>query len=424
MSISNNESNSIPFLDLVTPHVELEQELTEVFRKALRTAGFIGGPMVEEFEKAFATFCETSHSVAVSSGTDALRFALMASGVKPGDVVVTVPHTFIATTEAISQAAALPEFVDIDERTYNMDPAKLAEYLEEQCTVDDAGRLLSRRSGRPVTAVVPVHLYGQMADMDAILELADRYRLVVIEDACQAHGAEYFSKKNNRWMKAGSMGRAAAFSFYPGKNLGACGEAGAATTNDAAIAKTMKMLRDHGQATKYYHDLEGYNGRLDAIQAGLLHVKLAHLPKWNTQRRERAAEYKCLLESAETAVVAPYEPSWSRAVYHLYVVRSADREGLMEHLKKAGIGTGIHYPIPLHLQKAYKAMGYSVGDFPVTEKAAAEIVSLPMFPQLIEEQQSRVVHEILNFTSAAAQKDVETEPVSLTAESRRTRVYR
>ena len=398
MSVSNTP-NSIPFLDLVTPHVELEQQLTEVFRRALRTAGFIGGPMVEEFEKVFATFCDASHSVAVSSGTDALRFALMASGVKPGDVVVTVPHTFIATTEAISQAGALPEFVDIDERTYNLDPAKLAEYLETQCTVDDAGRLMSRRSGRPVTAVVPVHLYGQMADMDPILELAERYRLVVIEDACQAHGAEYFSKKQNRWMKAGSMGRAAAFSFYPGKNLGACGEAGAATTNDAAIAKTMKMLRDHGQATKYYHDVEGYNGRLDAIQAGLLHVKLAHLPKWNAQRRDRAAEYKRLLETADTTLVLPYEPSWSRAVYHLYVVRTADREGLMDHLKKAGIGTGIHYPIPLHLQKAYTSMNYRHGDFPVTEKAAAEIVSLPMFPHLGRAQQEYVVEVIANYLS-------------------------
>jgi dTDP-4-amino-4,6-dideoxygalactose transaminase len=399
VSISTNTHNSIPFLDLVTPHVELEQELTDVFRKAIRSAGFIGGPMVEEFEKAFATFCDVSHSVAVSSGTDALRFALMAAGVKPGDVVVTVAHTFIATTEAISQAGALPEFVDIDEQTYNMDPAKLAEYLETQCTVDGAGRLISRRSGRPVTAVVPVHLYGQMVDMDAILELAGRYRLVVVEDACQAHGAEYFSKKHNRWMKAGSMGRAAAFSFYPGKNLGACGEAGAATTNDAGIAKTMKMLRDHGQATKYYHDLEGYNGRLDAIQAGLLHVKLNYLPKWNTQRRERAAEYKRLLESADTALIPPYEPSWSRAVYHLYVVRTADREGLMDHLKKAGIGTGIHYPIPLHLQKAYASMNYSVGDFPITEKAATEIVSLPMFPQLTGEQQSVIVAEIRHFAS-------------------------
>jgi dTDP-4-amino-4,6-dideoxygalactose transaminase len=397
VSVSHSTSNSIPFLDLVTPHVELEQELTEVFRKTLRTAGFIGGPMVEDFEKAFAAFCETKHSVAVSSGTDALRFALMASGVKPGDVVITVPHTFIATTEAISQAGALPEFVDIDERTYNMDPEKLGEYLEKQCTVDDAGRLISRRSGRPVTAVVPVHLYGQMADMDAIVELADRYRLLVIEDACQAHGAEYFSQKHNRWMKAGSMGWAAAFSFYPGKNLGACGEAGAATTNDPDIAKHMKMLRDHGQATKYYHDIEGYNGRLDALQAGLLHVKLAHLAKWNAHRRERAAEYKRLLDTTDEALVLPYEPSWSRAVYHLYVVRTADREGLMDHLKKAGIGTGIHYPIPLHLQKAYGEMNYHKGDFPVAERAAAEIVSLPMFPQLTANQQGRVVEEILNF---------------------------
>jgi dTDP-4-amino-4,6-dideoxygalactose transaminase len=417
VSISNSGPNAIPFLDLVTPHVELEQELTEVFRKALRTAGFIGGPMVEDFEKAFATFCETNHSVAVSSGTDALRFALMASGVKSGDVVVTVPHTFIATTEAISQSGALPEFVDIDERTYNMDPAKLGEYLEQQCTVDDAGRLISRRSGRPVTAVVPVHLYGQMADMDAIVELAERYRLAVIEDACQAHGAEYFSKKHNRWMKAGSVGRAAAFSFYPGKNLGACGEAGAATTNDAGIAKTMKMLRDHGQATKYYHDVEGYNGRLDAVQAGLLHVKLRHLPRWTAQRRERATEYNRLLESAGTAVVAPYEPSWSRAVYHLYVVRSVDREHLMDHLKKAGIGTGIHYPIPLHLQKAYASMNYRQGDFPVTERAAAEIVSLPMFPQLTTGQQTQVVEEIAVF--AGARNQVESEAVSLTTASRR-----
>ena len=415
----SHSANSIPFLDLVSPHVELEQELTEVFQKALRTAGFIGGPMVEDFEKAFAAFCEADHSVAISSGTDALRFALMACGVKSGDVVITVPHTFIATTEAISQAGALPEFVDIDEQTYNMDPAKLAEYLEKQCTVNDAGSLISRRSGRPVSAVVPVHLYGQMADMDPILELAERYRLVVIEDACQAHGAEYFSRARTRWMKAGSMGRAAAFSFYPGKNLGACGEAGAATTGDAAIAKTMRMLRDHGQATKYYHDVEGYNGRLDSIQAGLLHVKLNHVAKWNAQRRERAAEYNRLLKSIDGAVACPYEGLRSRAVYHLYVVRTADREGLMDHLKKAGIGTGIHYPIPLHLQKAYAAMNYRKGDFPITEKAAAEIVSLPMFPQLAAAQQARVVEEIVHFISMSGRKHVETEAVSLTAATRR-----
>ena len=396
--------SGIPFLDLVTPHLELEQELTAVFQKALHTAGFIGGPMLEEFEKAFAEFCDVKCAVGVNSGTDALRFALTACGVKPGDVVVTVSHTFIATTEAISQAGALPEFVDIDEQTYNMDPEKLREYLEQHCKKDDSGRLISLRSNRPVTAVIPVHLYGQMADMDPILSLAARFNLIVIEDACQAHGAEYFSRKQNRWLKAGSIGRAAAFSFYPGKNLGACGEAGAATTQDAAIAAKIKMLRDHGQAKKYYHDLEGYNGRLDSIQAGLLQVKLRYLSKWNTQRRERAAEYGRLLSAADAGVSLPYEPSWSKAIYHLYVVRTDDREGLMTHLKNAGIGTGIHYPIPLHLQKAYASLQYRTGDFPVTEKIAAEIVSLPMFPQLTHEQQGRVAEEILSFTSQSLRK--------------------
>ncbi|HXY07811.1 MAG TPA: DegT/DnrJ/EryC1/StrS family aminotransferase [Terriglobales bacterium] len=404
MSVLNNPPNSIPFLDLVTPHVELEQELTEVFRKALRTAGFIGGPMVEEFEKAFAEFCHTEHAVAVSSGTDALRFALMACGVRQGDVVVTVPHTFIATTEAISQAGALPEFVDIDEQTYNMDPAKLRTYLENQCAKNSSGRLISKRSGRPVTAVVPVHLYGQTVDMDPILELTTRHGLVLVEDACQAHGAEYFSRKHNRWMRAGSMGRAAAFSFYPGKNLGACGEAGAATTSDAEIAKTMKMLRDHGQSTKYYHDIEGYNGRLDAIQAGLLHAKLPHLAKWNLARRERAAEYRRLLMDADCGVNPPHEPSWSKAVYHLYVIRTNDREGMMNHLKKAGIGTGIHYPIPLHQQKAYAPRHHSLGDFPVAEKIAAEILSLPMFPQLTSEQQRRVVESLVDFARTSSKR--------------------
>ena len=390
---------SIPFLDLVTPHVELEQELTKVFQQVIRSAGFIGGPMVENFEKAFASFCETQHSVAVNSGTDALRFAFMAAGVQPGDVVVTVPHTFIATTEAISQAGATPEFVDVDERTYNMDPEKLREYLEEKCVRETSGRLVSKRSGRPVTAVVPVHLYGQMADMDAICELAKRFHLIVIEDACQAHGAKYFSRKQNRWMTAGSIGRAAAFSFYPGKNLGACGEAGAVTTNDPSLAAQIKMIRDHGQAKKYYHDVEGYNGRLDAVQAGLLHVKLQHLAKWNEQRRERAAEYNKQFVEAGNPVQTPYEPSWSRAVYHLYVVRTDDREGLMAALKEAGIGTGIHYPIPLHQQKAYASLNYKTGDFPITERLASEIVSLPMFPNLTREQQKSVVHEVRRFAA-------------------------
>lgn len=410
-----HNSESIPFLDLVTPHVELEQELTAVFRRALFTAGFIGGPMVEEFEASFAEFCGAKHSVAVSSGTDALRFALMASGVKPGDVVLTVPHTFIATTEAISQTGAAPEFIDIDERTYNLSPAKLEHYLKEQCVRDANGRLISRRSNCPVTAIVPVHLYGQMADMDAILKLADEYNLIVIEDACQAHGAEYFSKKHNRWMKAGSMGRAAAFSFYPGKNLGACGEAGAATTNDAALAAHMRMIRDHGQAKKYFHDIEGYNGRLDSIQAGLLNVKLKHLANWTTLRRERAVEYSSLLAD-NAAVVCPFEPSWSRAVYHLYVIRVGDRDGLMAHLKEANIGTGIHYPVPLHLQKAYAHMNFTREDFPVASRVADEIVSLPMFPQLKPEQQARVAEEILSFTSRLAAAPAEGE-IALAAET-------
>jgi dTDP-4-amino-4,6-dideoxygalactose transaminase len=392
MSVNKN----IPFLDLVTPHVELEQELTAVLHRALHSAAFIGGPMVEEFERSFAAFCETKYAVAISSGTDALRFALMACGVGAGDVVLTVPHTFIATTEAISQAGALPEFVDIDGQTYNMSVEKLREYLEKQCSRDKSGRLISRRSQGPVTAIVPVHLYGQMCDMDAILELADEYGLTVIEDACQAHGAEYFSKRANRWMKAGSMGRAAAFSFYPGKNLGACGEAGAATTNDAEVAAKMSMLRDHGQAKKYYHDVEGYNGRLDAIQCGMLQVKLAHLARWNQQRRQHAAEYNRLL-AGNDAIVLPHEPSWSRGVYHLYVIRTADRDGLMEHLKLEGIGTGIHYPVPLHVQKAYRWMNYRREDFPVVSRIAEETVSLPMFPQLTAEQRARVAEEALRY---------------------------
>jgi dTDP-4-amino-4,6-dideoxygalactose transaminase len=374
----------------------------------------VGGAVVEEFEGAFADFSNVAHSIAVSSGTDALRFAIMACGVKPGDVVLTVPNTFIATTEAISQARAIPEFVDIDEHTYNMSPTMLQRFLETQCVRDEKGRLMSLRNGRPVTAVVPVHLYGQMADMDAILDLADQYGLTVIEDACQAHGAEYFSQKLNRWMKAGSMGRAAAFSFYPGKNLGACGEGGAVTTNDPRLATMVRMLRDHGQVKKYYHDMEGYNGRLDAIQAGILHAKLPHLERWNLQRREHAAEYSRLL-SAKTTVCPPFEPSWSKAVYHLYVVRTSNREGLMSHLKEAGIGTGIHYPIPLHLQKAYTSFNYNVGDFPVAEAVSSEMVSLPMFPQLTSLQQAKVSVAIESFLGQARLEPTKTEGTPATS---------
>ena len=364
-------SDNVPFLDLVAPHLELEHELVSVFRKGLQTAAFVGGPVVENFEKDFAAFCDTTRALAVSSGTDALRFAIMACGIEAGDVVLTVPNTFIATGEAISQARAIPEFIDVDEQTYNMSV---------------------------------LHLYGQMADMDAILELAAKYGLTVIEDACQAHGAEYFSTKHNRWMKAGCMGRAAAFSFYPGKNLGACGEGGAVTTDDTDVAAKVRMLRDHGQVKKYFHELEGYNGRLDAIQAGILLAKLPHLAEWNQRRRARAEEYNRLLECND-AVILPHEPSWSRAVYHLYVVRTGNRGGLTGFLRNKGIGTGIHYPIPLHLQKPYAFLNYTREDLPVASHLAAEIVSLPMFPQLTTQQQAKVAKEIMAFTSGEPREE-------------------
>ncbi|MGA2595335.1 MAG: DegT/DnrJ/EryC1/StrS family aminotransferase [Bryobacteraceae bacterium] len=392
-------TTAIPFLDLVTVHEELREELVSVFGAALETGAFVGGPMVEEFERDFAKYCGTQHCVGVGSGTDALRFALVAAGIEQGDIVITVPNTFIATTETISQAGARPAFVDVDARTYNMDPEKLRQYLESECTIDDRGRPIDRATGSRVTAVVPVHLYGQMCDMDAILEVAELFNLAVIEDACQAHGAEYFSAKENRWRTAGSMGRAAAFSFYPGKNLGACGEAGAITTNDGDLARRARMLRDHGQARKYYHDTEGYNGRLDAIQAGILRVKLRHLTKWNAGRRRAAARYRDLFAEAQASEFPPFEPDWAKSIYHLFVIRVPYRDVLIRQLADANIGTGIHYPVPLHLQKAYECLGHEAGDYPVAESLAPEILSLPMFPQLEYAQQVRVVKTIQEFAA-------------------------
>ena len=391
----------VPFLDLVAPHKELEEELLAVVKDAFRTAGFIGGPAVESFEREFAQFCDAKYCVGVNSGTDALRFAFMAAGIEPESIIITVPHTFIATSEAITQAGCKIAFVDIHEQTYTLDPEKLRAYIQQNCEFHPKeGKLIEIASKRRVAAVVPVHLYGQMADMDAILEIASQYNLVVIEDACQAHGAEYFSKRTNTWRKAGSIGKAAAFSFYPGKNLGACGEGGAITTNDEAIAKRMRMIRDHGQAKKYYHDMEGYNGRLDSIQAGWLSVKLRHLANWNQSRRELAHRYHEMFAEAKDSVGIPVEAAWTKGVYHLYVVRVAERKALQDALNEAGIGTGIHYPIPLHLQKAYEHLGYREGSFPVTERVAGEILSLPLFPQLTHEQQNQVVTEVRKFLGA------------------------
>jgi dTDP-4-amino-4,6-dideoxygalactose transaminase len=306
-----------------------------------------------------------------------LRFALIAAGVKPGDTVVTVPNTFIATTEAICQARARLDFVDVDGRTQTMDPERLRRYVDAGCTYDpQMQRLVSRRTGSPVTAIVPVHLYGQMADMDPILEI-----------------------RTNTWHTAGSMGKAAAFSFYPGKNLGACGEAGAVTTDDEQLARQCRMLRDHGQSAKYHHNVLGYNGRLDAIQAGILRVKLRSLVKWNRQRVQRARAYDQLFASASDRVVRPHTPDWSRPVYHLYVVRVADRDRVQQELTTAGIGTGIHYPTPLHLCKAHGGLLFRSGDFPIAERAAREILSLPMFPGLTLESQRRVSAELVRAVS-------------------------
>jgi len=383
----------IPFLDLVSPHRELEEELVAAARNTIRSAGFIGGSEVEAFEREFAAYCGAKYCVGVANGTDAVRFAVMASGVRPGDAVITVPNTFIATVEGISQAGAETEFVDIDERTYTLSPHALANYLAG-CSKDPAtGLPVGQRSGKPIKAIVPVHLYGQLADMDAIAELAQAYGLLIIEDAAQAHGAEYYSRHQSVWRRAGSFGKAAAFSFYPGKNLGACGEAGAVTTDDENVARYIRMIREHGQSRKYYHDLEGYNGRLDAMQAAFLRIKLRHLDKWTAGRRAAAKRYFEALASLGP-ITTPFVPEGSRPVYHLYVIRVADRDTLAERLRSEGIQTGLHYPLPVHLQQCYTGWGYSEGSFPVTERAAAEILSLPMFPTLTLEQQQRITAAI------------------------------
>ncbi len=352
----------VPFLDLKSQFREVEQEVLPMMKEAMENALFIGGPQVTGFEEEFGAFCSSKYCVGVNSGTDALRFALLAAGVGSGDEVITVPNTFIATTEAISQVGARPVFVDIDGDTYNMDVSRIGEAITPR-----------------TRAIVPVHIYGQPADMDPILEIAQQSNLVVIEDACQAHGALYKGRR------AGSMGLAGCFSFYPGKNLGAYGEAGAVVTQSEEMADKMRMIRDHGQAKKYYHDLEGYNGRLDAIQAGVLRIKLKRLEAWSQARRQNAGRYNELLSRIE-GVTVPVEPGGYRHVYHLYVILVEDRDALQDYLGEKGIATGLHYPVPLHLQKAYAGQGYEAGAFPVTERVASRVLSLPMFPELVKEQ--------------------------------------
>jgi len=361
---------NVPFLDLKAQYESIRDEVGDAIQQVLDRTAFAGGPFVARFEKEFAAFCGTPFAAGVGSGTDALWMALLGLGIGPGDEVVTVPNTFIATAEAISWCGAKPVFVDVDPVTYTMDPSKLEAAVTKK-----------------TRAVIPVHLFGQTADMDPILAIARKRSLFVVEDASQAHGAEYKGKK------AGSIGDAGCFSFYPGKNLGAYGEAGAVVTSDENLDRRIRMLRDHGQAKKCFHSLIGWNARMDGIQGAVLSVKLKHLPAWNEGRRRNAATYDELLKGME-GVTTPKQAGYARHVYHIYAIRVADRDRLIASLAEKEIHCGIHYPIPVHLLDAYKSLNLGTGSFPAAEKSAAEYVSLPMFPELSGEQIGWVAGEI------------------------------
>jgi len=352
----------VPFLDLKVQYESIKDEISEAMQKVLDKTAFAGGPFVAQFEEEFASFCQSEYAVGVSSGTAALWLALMGLGVGPGDEVITTANTFIATAEAISFCGAKPVFVDVEEKTFNMDPALLAAALTDK-----------------TKAVIPVHLYGQPADMDPIMDIARSHKLLVIEDASQAHGAEYKGRR------AGSMGDAGCYSFYPGKNLGAYGEAGAVVTSHKDLADKMRALRDHGQSKKYYHGYIGWNGRMDGFQGAILSVKLKHLPEWTESRRKNAGKYNEVLSGID-GITLPFEAEYAKHVYHIFAIRGLNRDDLMKSLAEREIYSGIHYPVPLHLQEAYSYMGLGRGSFPVSERCADEIVSLPMFAELKDEQ--------------------------------------
>ncbi|HWB01640.1 MAG TPA: DegT/DnrJ/EryC1/StrS family aminotransferase [Verrucomicrobiales bacterium] len=362
----------VPFLDLNAHHAPHMGEFEAAIRSVITSGAFAGGPFVAGFEEDFAAYCQCKEALGVGSGTEALWLALLASGVGPGDEVITVPSTFMATAEAITYCGARPVFVDIEEQTYTMDPSLLEAAITPR-----------------TKAVIPVHLFGQTADMDPIIAIAKKHGLVVIEDACQAHGAEYKGRR------AGSLTAAGCFSFYPGKNLGAFGEAGAIVTNDAELADKMRILRDHGQVKKYYHSMVGWNCRMDGIQGAVLRIKLRHLEKANEARRAHAASYCELLRDVED-IILPVEAKYARHVFHVFAIRHSERDELMKALNADGIGCGIHYPVPVHLQECYKSLGYTVGDFPIAEKAASEFVSLPMYPELTQGQIEEVVRSVKN----------------------------
>ncbi len=357
----------IPFLDLKAQYAGIKPEIDRAVLATLESGQFILGEDVAAFEREFAEYCGARHAVAVNTGTSALHLSLLAAGIGPGDEVITVPFTFVATAAAICYTGATPVFVDIDPVSFTMDPARLEAAITPR-----------------TRAVIPVHLYGQMADMDPILDIADRHGLAVIEDACQAHGAEY------KGQRAGSLGASGCFSFYPGKNLGACGEGGIVVTNSETQAKALRMLRDWGQEQRYHHVLKAYNYRMEAIQGAVLRVKLRHLEDWTEARRRVARRYSALLRRIP-AVGVPQEAEDRRHVYHIYAVRVADRTEVRRALQEAGIQTGLHYPVPVHLQKAHEDLGYQAGDFPHAEAAASEVLSLPIYPEMSLDQVGQVV---------------------------------
>ncbi len=365
-------TTSVPLVDLKAQYASIKPEMDAAIQRVLSHCGFIMGPEVKAFEEAFAVYCGTEQAVGVASGTAALHLSLLACSLGPGDEVITTPFTFFASGEAISQTGARPVFVDIDPFTYNIDPAQIEAAITPR-----------------TKAIMPVHLYGQPAEMDPILDVAHRHDLLVIEDAAQAHGAEY------RGRRAGSEGDLACFSFYPSKNLGCYGDGGMIVGSDPELLARVRKLRDHGRISKYEHDELGWGYRLDALQAAILGVKLRHLDDWNEARRAHAARYDELF--ADTEVIRPTVLDHVKHIYHCYVIRTPRRDELVEHLKAEGIGVVIHYPLPLHLQPAYKDLGHQLGDFPVSEACAKEIVSLPMYPELTDEQQQRVAGAVKAF---------------------------
>ncbi len=389
----------VPFVDLRPQHDELRSEIEEAFRTILDASAFVGGEHVERFEARFAEAVGTEHAVGLASGTDAVRIALQVAGVSAGDAVVTVAHTFIATAEAVTQIGALPLFVDVEPGCLTMDPAAVERFLREACRRDGTDALVHEATGRPVTALLPVHLYGQPADMAPLLDLAREFGLPVVEDAAQAHGATY-RFPDGAVRTCGSLGDVAAFSFYPGKNLGAIGEAGAVTTNVADAAARARMLRDHGQTEKYVHVTpHGTNARLDAVQAAVLTLKLERLDVWNDGRRRAAARYAERLADAPFAL--PVERSYARHVYHLYVIEVEGRDRLRSELNDVGVATGLHYPVPLHRQQAYRDVPVVAGPLTNTEEAATRVLSLPMYPHMEAEAVDYVAEQVLRLARNA-----------------------